>query len=95
MDDSSDPWAYNPPITAEYRDFTAFKNGRTGAIGEDVGDIRWIDFKVADHKLSGLEMTFREFSEPYTTTRFENALVIGKSGNTEDNVLGAAGIITP
>mmetsp|Transcript_26971 Transcript_26971/g.4964 ORF Transcript_26971/g.4964 Transcript_26971/m.4964 type:complete len:194 (+) Transcript_26971:5890-6471(+) len=69
-DNLDDPWSYNPSIPAEYKDFTAFKNGRSGAVGEDVGDIRFIDFKVADHVLAGINMTFNEFSRPYESTTY-------------------------
>lgn len=51
-----------------FYDFTAFKCRRNGLIGEDVGDLRFINFKVADVFMSGLEVTFREWSKPFETT---------------------------
>eukprot|EP00361_Fabrea_salina_P003869 CAMPEP_0202427040 /NCGR_PEP_ID=MMETSP1345-20130828/1320_1 /ASSEMBLY_ACC=CAM_ASM_000843 /TAXON_ID=342563 /ORGANISM="Fabrea Fabrea salina" /LENGTH=3382 /DNA_ID=CAMNT_0049037631 /DNA_START=76 /DNA_END=10221 /DNA_ORIENTATION=+ len=88
-------WLTNPAITGEFHRLTAWKNKRNGVISEDTGDIRFIGFKVADNKVGGIEVTYADFSEPYKTTRISDALVIGKSDNTEDNVAGAIGIITP
>lgn len=90
-----DPWSYNPTIPAIFEDFTAFKCRRNGLIGEDVGDLRFKNFKVADVLMSGLEVTFREFSAPFTTTRIENALLVGKSENSSGVTTGSVGIRLP
>jgi hypothetical protein len=34
---------------------TSWKNGRNGAIAGTVGDVRFHNFKIADHKLAGIE----------------------------------------
>jgi hypothetical protein len=47
----------NPALTAKFERFTSYKNGWNGAIAETVGDVRFIDFKVADNKVSGIEIT--------------------------------------
>ena len=52
-----DPYWQNPPITAFFRDLTSWKNGRAGAIAEKVGDIRFLNFKVADNILAGIEFS--------------------------------------
>ena len=38
--------------------FTAWKCGRVGANAEAIGDVRFVDFKVADNKRAGIEMTY-------------------------------------
>jgi len=35
----------------------SYKNGRNGAIAEEIGDVRWNNFKTADNILAGLEFT--------------------------------------
>ena len=47
----------NKPLTATFERLTSYKNGRNGAIAELVGDIRFIDFKVADNMLAGMEIS--------------------------------------
>lgn len=82
------------PVTANFERFTAWKCLRNGAIGEDIGDLRFIDFKVADNVLGGIEMTYTFWTQWYSTTRVQNALVIGDSGNTEGICNGTIGIRT-
>jgi hypothetical protein len=38
---TSDPYWKNPPITANFYNLTSWKNGRNGAIGERMGDVRF------------------------------------------------------
>jgi len=90
-----DPFSVNTPITATYYNYTGWKNEQDGAIAEDVGDVRFVGFKVADHHKNGMEISYSEFSTPYQTARIHDALIIGKSGNTEDDVSGAIGLTTP
>jgi hypothetical protein len=95
-DDSlADPWSANPPVTATYENFTAYKCGRNGAIGEKLGDVRWVNFKVADNMLAGLEMTYTTYSKPWVTTLISDALIIGNSANSDGTTAGSIGLITP
>ena len=52
---TDDPWGYNPPITAILEDFVGWKSMRHGAIAKKVGDVRFINFKLADNMVSGAE----------------------------------------
>jgi len=79
---TTDPWHQNPPITAYFTNFTGWKNGRNGAIAEKVGDVRFIDFKTADNLLAGIEFSLTD-DHGDNTTRIDNALVIGRSNNSE------------
>ena len=79
---TTDPWHKNPPITAHFTNFTGWKNGRNGAIAERVGDVRWSDFKVADNLLAGIEFSLTD-AYGDNTTRIENALIIGRTNNSE------------
>jgi len=42
-------------IPAVFDGFTAWKNGRNGAIAGLVGDVSFKNFKVSDNKLAGIE----------------------------------------
>lgn len=91
-----DPWHENPAITANFYGLTSWKNGRNGAIASKIGDVRFHDFKVADNMLAGIEISDSD-SYGDNTTRINNALVIGRTNNTE-NMLDEAtpmGIIGP
>jgi len=46
----------NPSVTANFNGMTSWKNGRNGAIGGGLGDVRFNDFKVADNLLAGVEV---------------------------------------
>lgn len=78
----SDPWHANPAITADFYDLTSWKNGRNGAIAEKVGDVRFHGFKVADNKLAGIEFSLTD-DHGDNTTRIDNALIIGRTNNSE------------
>jgi hypothetical protein len=41
--------ATNPPITATFSDFTSFKNGRNGVNSGLLGDVRYVNFRLADN----------------------------------------------
>jgi len=93
-----DPWHKNRPITANFYDFTGWKNKRNGAIAERVGDVRFINFKTADNLKAGIEFSLTaEFGDDMA--QINNALIIGKStgGNTEAKLDYSSphGVITP
>ena len=50
----------NPPQTAYMESFTAWKCGRDGANAEAIGDVRFVDFIVADSVRAGIEMTYTD-----------------------------------
>lgn len=79
----ADPHWKNPLITAVFTDFTTYKNGRNGAIAERVGDVRWVNFKVADSLVAGLEFSVTGDTMD-GTAQINGALVIGYSANAEE-----------
>ena len=83
----------NTPVTANLERFTAWKCMFNGAIGEDLGDIRFIDFKLADNILAGIELTYTHWTQWFQTTRVQNALIIGNSGNSEGACSGSIGLL--
>jgi hypothetical protein len=91
-----DPYHQNPLVTANYVDFTGWKCNRNGAITGDVGDVRLINFKVADNILAGLEYE-KVVDVKDNKAQIIDALVIGRSENTEPLLDAASphGIITP
>jgi hypothetical protein len=54
---STDNFHLNPLITANFTNFVGWKNGDNGAIVERVGDVRFINFKVADNLVAGIEFS--------------------------------------
>lgn len=83
-------------VTTIFYRLTAWKNRRNGAIAEEVGDIRFEGFKVADNMLAGLEMSYTDYATWYQSSRITNALVIGNSENAElDLNPNQQGIVTP
>ena len=94
---ADDPWADNPPVTAYYRNFLGYKCKRNGAIADRIGDVRWVNFTVADNILAGIEMTYTLDTPHFTIPFLSDALIIGKSGNTEPGVdlTDSIGFIAP
>ena len=85
----------NVPVPALLERFTAWKCQFDGAIGEDLGDIRFIDFKLADNIEAGIELTYTDWTQWYHTTRIQNAMIIGNSGNSEGVCNGTIGLLGP
>ena len=84
----------NKPLTASFESLTSYKNGRNGAIADLVGDIRFIDFKVADNVLAGMEITKPGVVKD-GLTQISGGLALGCSLNAEpDLVKTQKGIIT-
>lgn len=79
---ATDPYWKNPAITAHMWNSTFWKNGRNGAILELIGDVRLHNFKVADNRLAGFEFS-RTDAHGDNTTRIDNALIIGRTNNSE------------
>lgn len=55
--DTANPYPTNRPLVAEFRNLISFKNGKNGAIAESVGAVQFHDFKVADNRLAGIEVS--------------------------------------
>jgi hypothetical protein len=54
--EGTNPYASNPVIVAEYRNFIGYKCGRNGVIAEDIGAVRFLNFKTIDNTLAGIEV---------------------------------------
>jgi hypothetical protein len=92
----TDPYWQNPPLTAEFRNLTGWKNKRNGAIAGKVGDVRFIDFKVADNLLAGIEFERSDVAGD-NKARITNATVVGSTENAEEKMFFKSihGIIGP
>jgi hypothetical protein len=44
-------------VTANFINYTGWKNLHNGAIFEQIGDVRFINFKVSDNLLAGIEVS--------------------------------------
>jgi hypothetical protein len=56
----TDPFHTNPIITANFTNFLGYKNAISGAITEKNGDVRFVNFKVADNLVSGIEFSLTD-----------------------------------
>ena len=91
-----DPYWRNPVIPAKFYRATSWKNGKNGAIAERVGAVEFIDFKTADNKVAGIEVSVSsDMIDGYT--KIVDALVVGRSSNADSSTLNSSphGIITP
>jgi len=79
----TDPYHKNPPLIANFYDFTGWKNNRDGAITNKVGAVKFNRFKVADNREAGIqfEMTHEFYGGEYAGVF--DSLVIGRTNNTE------------
>lgn len=95
----ADPYHANRPITANFNNFTGWKCGRNGAIAEKVGVVKFNNFKTADNKLAGIEFEIAHefYLGDIETAGIFDALVIGKSNNTEEALerMAPHGVISP
>ena len=62
-----------------------------------MGAVHFIDFKVADNKLAGIEFSETQYVELDDYTKVVGGLVVGKSANTEEGLDEASphGVIGP
>ena len=92
----ADPYWQNRPITNNFINMTSYKNQRNGAIALDIADTRFINFKIADNILAGIEV---ELSNTLVDgyARVDNALVVGYTENADDFTMSSdsRGIIGP
>ena len=94
----SNPYHTNPIITAEFTNFLGYKNMDNGAIAERVGDIRFVNFKIADNIVAGIEFSLTgDQGVEDGRAQISNALVVGHSANSDNPALEQIqyGIITP
>jgi len=85
---SADPYCQNPPIETNINNFTSWKNGRNGAIAQYLGWVKFNNFKVADNKEAGIEMSVLTLNGNYAG--IFGALFIGASANADSETLESA-----
>ncbi len=93
---ATDPYWKNPLIPALFINFTSWKNAMNGAMASFVGDVRLINFKVADNLLAGIEFEKANYVGD-GHAQINGAVVIGRSLNADSvtNSTPLHGIITP
>jgi len=93
----TDPYHANRPIFANFNGFTGWKNNRNGAIAERAGAVQFRNFKVADNLLAGIEFEFAHEFYGGEYGGVYDALIIGKTENSEPLLENASphGIIGP
>jgi hypothetical protein len=81
------PYASNPPIPAYYDNFIAYKCGRNGAIAEDLGAVRFRNFKTVDNVLAGVEVNkvIDVRDDPWGEAYLDGALIVGRSQKSKDH----------
>lgn len=73
-------------ITASFENYRGWKNTENGAIAEQVGDVRFVNFKVSDNLIAGIEFSLTsDVADGYC--QINNALVIGHSDNADPETL--------
>ena len=82
----TNPYWSNPVIVAEYRDFTGYKCGRNGVIAEDLGAVRFINFKTVDNVLGGIEVNkvIDVRNDAWGGAWLEDAIIVGRSQKSID-----------
>ena len=79
---TTNPYWQNPSITASFINVTSWKNLRNGVIVNDPGDVEFVNCKVADNFLAGIEFEMTDtMADGYA--RITSALVIGRSANAD------------
>lgn len=82
----TDPYWYNPVIPAKFLNFLAWKCGRNGAIAETTGAVEFIDFKIADNLLTGIEFSLIDENTMDGLAKVVGGTVVGNTYlNDDDN----------
>jgi hypothetical protein len=92
---NADPFGDNAPIIAEFHNLLSYKNGRNGAISERTGAVQFHNFKTADNKLAGIEVSETKFIPIDGYCKVVGGLIVGHSANTEAGTFSPHGIIGP
>lgn len=79
---NEDPYWQNPPIETTFNNFTSWKNNRDGAIAQFLGWVKFNNFKVADNKEAGIQMSVLTLNGNYSG--IFNSLFVGASANADD-----------
>jgi hypothetical protein len=86
-----DPYHENPKIPAIFEDFVAWKTGRNGAISERTGAVVFKNFKIADSRIAGIEISSIEDIGAYDYVYVDGGMIIGNTElNDEDGVLSGS-----
>jgi len=51
------PYATNPPIEANFKNFLAYKNEHNGAIAENIGFVSFRNVTAIDNNMVGIEIS--------------------------------------
>jgi hypothetical protein len=99
-DNQTDHFHQNPVQTVEFRNLTSWKNNRNGAIASNVGDVRFVNFKVADNILAGIEFEKTNSVKGIRRAGVYNSTMVAKTNNTFDGDLSdmmdkTYGVIAP
>jgi len=87
----------NTSVTANFENFTTWKNAEDGVIANQIGDVRFVNIKAVDNVRAGIEVSLtREIWDGYA--QINKALIVGLSTNNawEPAIsFNQRGIITP
>lgn len=94
-----DPYWKNPKIPAVFEDLVAWKAGRNGAISERTGNVIFRNFRIADTRIAGIEVSELERLDLPGYAYVDGGMVIGNTGlnDAEGTIANAAlwGFIGP
>jgi len=86
-----DPYWKNPKIPAIFEDFIGWKAGRNGAISERTGHVVFKNFKIADSRIAGIEISIIEDIHEPGRAKIDGGLVVGNTGlNNDDGIISSS-----
>jgi hypothetical protein len=80
----TDPYWQNPKIQAIFENMVAWKCGSNGAISEDTGAVTFLNFKIADNGITGIEVSvIADVVDGYA--KVIGGIVVGNTGYNDEN----------
>ena len=77
--DLDDPWSFNPSIQSVFSNFTLYKNLEDGVLAEQVGNVVFTNFVIAESIRSGVEFYVADVAKE--APLFTNSTIIGVSNS--------------
>lgn len=90
---SDDQWLFNPSIPTIFSNYVLYRNGNEGVLIQQVGNLIFDGFQVADNAISGINIQVANFTKEMVGVR--NSLIIGQLSSLPAPSATARGILTP
>jgi hypothetical protein len=96
IDTNLDPWASNPSIQSTFYNYVLWRNQQAGLLAEQVGDMIFNNFTIADSGQTGMQFHLTNFTQELVIA--QNSVIIGQSVNnglSDADLTGVYGLIAP